>query len=242
MFFLATADAEGRSTCTHKGGGPGFVHMRDPHTVEFPATTEAGSTSPPETSWSTRTWACSLSTSTTHSARTGPSPVRRPDPNLGGLPHLPALHPPLPARTASRFVPRHDCLTYRSACGTHGSADVRSPRRCLKRLRSYRAQSPMTCLRPSLVPMSHRERTRGRRTRCGTGWAGRTRTGVRGGALGRSSGWVGRRHADHARPRLHPRRRRWRAERARGGGSPGQPLTWAGTARDPVGQDCPRQR
>lgn len=36
MFFLATADAEGRPTCSYKGGDPGFVQVLDPHTVVFP--------------------------------------------------------------------------------------------------------------------------------------------------------------------------------------------------------------
>ena len=37
MFFLATADAEGRPTCSYKGGEPGFVHVLDPQTVAFPS-------------------------------------------------------------------------------------------------------------------------------------------------------------------------------------------------------------
>ena len=36
MFFLATADAEGRPTCSYKGGEPGFVRVLDPYTVAFP--------------------------------------------------------------------------------------------------------------------------------------------------------------------------------------------------------------
>jgi predicted pyridoxine 5'-phosphate oxidase superfamily flavin-nucleotide-binding protein len=36
MFFLATADAEGRPQCSYKGGDPGFVHVLDEHTVAFP--------------------------------------------------------------------------------------------------------------------------------------------------------------------------------------------------------------
>ncbi len=36
MFFLATADAEGRPTCSYKGGEPGFVRVLDPHTLAFP--------------------------------------------------------------------------------------------------------------------------------------------------------------------------------------------------------------
>ena len=30
MFFLATADAEGRPDCSYKGGRPGFVRVVDP--------------------------------------------------------------------------------------------------------------------------------------------------------------------------------------------------------------------
>jgi predicted pyridoxine 5'-phosphate oxidase superfamily flavin-nucleotide-binding protein len=36
MFFLATADAEGRPTCSYKGGDPGFVRVIDERTVAFP--------------------------------------------------------------------------------------------------------------------------------------------------------------------------------------------------------------
>jgi uncharacterized protein len=36
MFFLATADAEGRPTCSYKGGAPGFVRVLDDRTVAFP--------------------------------------------------------------------------------------------------------------------------------------------------------------------------------------------------------------
>jgi uncharacterized protein len=37
MFFLATADAEGRPTCSYKGGEPGFVRVVDQHTLAFPS-------------------------------------------------------------------------------------------------------------------------------------------------------------------------------------------------------------
>jgi predicted pyridoxine 5'-phosphate oxidase superfamily flavin-nucleotide-binding protein len=37
MFFLATADEEGRPQCSYKGGDPGFVRVLDEHTVAFPA-------------------------------------------------------------------------------------------------------------------------------------------------------------------------------------------------------------
>ena len=36
-FFLATADADGRPTCSYKGGDPGFVRVVDPTTVAFPS-------------------------------------------------------------------------------------------------------------------------------------------------------------------------------------------------------------
>ncbi len=36
MFFLATADGQGRPNCSYKGGEPGFVRVIDEHTVAFP--------------------------------------------------------------------------------------------------------------------------------------------------------------------------------------------------------------
>jgi predicted pyridoxine 5'-phosphate oxidase superfamily flavin-nucleotide-binding protein len=36
MFFLATADAEGRPDCSYKGGMPGFVRVLDDRTLAFP--------------------------------------------------------------------------------------------------------------------------------------------------------------------------------------------------------------
>jgi uncharacterized protein len=36
MFFLATADPEGRPQCSYKGGDPGFVRVLDERTIAFP--------------------------------------------------------------------------------------------------------------------------------------------------------------------------------------------------------------
>lgn len=36
MFFLATADDEGRPNCSYKGGDPGFVRVVDEKTLAFP--------------------------------------------------------------------------------------------------------------------------------------------------------------------------------------------------------------
>ena len=36
MFFLATADADGRPSCSYKGGDPGFVRVLDERTLAFP--------------------------------------------------------------------------------------------------------------------------------------------------------------------------------------------------------------
>ena len=36
MFFLATADEQGRPNCSYKGGDPGFVRAVDEHTIAFP--------------------------------------------------------------------------------------------------------------------------------------------------------------------------------------------------------------
>ena len=37
MFFLATADADGRPECSYKGGDPGFVRIVDSRTLAFPS-------------------------------------------------------------------------------------------------------------------------------------------------------------------------------------------------------------
>jgi predicted pyridoxine 5'-phosphate oxidase superfamily flavin-nucleotide-binding protein len=36
MFFIATADAQGRPNCSYKGGDPGFVRVLDESTLVFP--------------------------------------------------------------------------------------------------------------------------------------------------------------------------------------------------------------
>jgi predicted pyridoxine 5'-phosphate oxidase superfamily flavin-nucleotide-binding protein len=36
MFFLASADAQGRPQCSYKGGDPGLVKVVDEHTLAFP--------------------------------------------------------------------------------------------------------------------------------------------------------------------------------------------------------------
>src|SRR5207248_1496032 len=36
MFFLATADEQGRPNCSYKGGAPGFVRVLDERTIAFP--------------------------------------------------------------------------------------------------------------------------------------------------------------------------------------------------------------
>ncbi len=36
MFFIATADADGRPNCSYKGGEPGFVRVLDERTIAFP--------------------------------------------------------------------------------------------------------------------------------------------------------------------------------------------------------------
>ena len=37
MFFLATADEQGRPQCSYKGGAPGFVRVVDERTIAFPS-------------------------------------------------------------------------------------------------------------------------------------------------------------------------------------------------------------
>ena len=37
MFFLATADSDGKPQCSYKGGEPGFVRVLDERTIAFPS-------------------------------------------------------------------------------------------------------------------------------------------------------------------------------------------------------------
>jgi predicted pyridoxine 5'-phosphate oxidase superfamily flavin-nucleotide-binding protein len=37
MLFLTTIDHRGRPTVSYKGGDPGFIHVADPQTIEFPS-------------------------------------------------------------------------------------------------------------------------------------------------------------------------------------------------------------
>jgi predicted pyridoxine 5'-phosphate oxidase superfamily flavin-nucleotide-binding protein len=37
MFFIATADADGKPQCSYKGGEPGFVRVLDERTIAFPS-------------------------------------------------------------------------------------------------------------------------------------------------------------------------------------------------------------
>jgi predicted pyridoxine 5'-phosphate oxidase superfamily flavin-nucleotide-binding protein len=37
MFFIATADADGKPQCSYKGGDPGFVRVLDERTIAFPS-------------------------------------------------------------------------------------------------------------------------------------------------------------------------------------------------------------
>ena len=112
MFFLATADAEGRPDCSYKGGRPGFVRVIDPDTLAFPSYDGNGMfkslgnvlvnpqvgllfidfESPKRLRVNGRA----------HCARGRPAPgraprrpARRARAGRGDLPELPALHPPM---------------------------------------------------------------------------------------------------------------------------------------------------
>ena len=58
MFFLATADAEGRPQCSYKGGDPGFVRVLDERTVAFPSYDGNGMYLSRGTCSRTHTWGC----------------------------------------------------------------------------------------------------------------------------------------------------------------------------------------
>ena len=68
MFFLATADAEGRPQCSYKGGEPGFVRVLDAKTIAFPNYDGNGMyLTAGQCRSSIRTSACSSSTSSSAS-------------------------------------------------------------------------------------------------------------------------------------------------------------------------------
>ena len=116
MFFLATADAEGRPTCSYKGGEPGFVRVLDPHTVVFPNYDGNGMylstgnvlVNPDvgllfidfERGHRMRLeGTASIDLDDPLARRLPGGPVRRPGPSASGVPELSALHPPLRTRT-----------------------------------------------------------------------------------------------------------------------------------------------
>src|SRR2546428_5082494 len=63
MLFLATADGQGRPSCSYKGGEPGFVRVVDGRTIAFPNYDGNGMFSRGGTPWSIRRWGCCSSTS-----------------------------------------------------------------------------------------------------------------------------------------------------------------------------------
>ena len=117
MFFLATADAEGRPTCSYKGGEPGFVRVLDPHTVAFPNYDGNGMyLSTGNVLVNPAVGLLFIDFERGHRMRLDGTasidfddplrdglpggPVRRPGARPRGLSELPAVHPPLPARAA----------------------------------------------------------------------------------------------------------------------------------------------
>jgi hypothetical protein len=68
MFFIATADAEGRPDCSYKGGLPGFVRVLDERTLAIPDYDGNGMYRTWATCSSTRASACSFWISRARSA------------------------------------------------------------------------------------------------------------------------------------------------------------------------------
>ncbi len=68
MFFLATADAQGRPNCSYKGGDPGFVRVLDERTLAFPSWDGYGMYCPWATWPSTRMSGCCSSISRSSAA------------------------------------------------------------------------------------------------------------------------------------------------------------------------------
>ena len=152
MFFLATADADGAPQCSYKGGDPGFVRVLDERTIAFP-------------SWDGNGMYLSLGNAAENPrvgllfvdfdgqkrlrlngvasidpddpllAEYPARAVHRPRAGDGGLPELPALHPPPPAR---RALALHAARRLRAAGAGLEAARV-GPRRARRRRSGERA-------------------------------------------------------------------------------------------------------
>ena len=146
MFFLATADGEGRPTCSYKGGEPGFVRVLDPHTLVFPnydgngMYLSAGNVLVnPEVGLLFIDFerghrmrlegTASIDLDDPIRGRLPRGPVRRPGPRASGLPELSALHPPLRARTAVAVRAKQGLPDTRSRSGSAPTGlSMRCPR------------------------------------------------------------------------------------------------------------------
>ncbi len=128
MFFLATADGDGRPTCSYKGGEPGFVRVLDPHTVVFPNYDGNGMyLSAGNILVNPEVGLLFIDFERGHRMRLeGTASVDLDDPMRAGYPeaqflvrvHARAVYPNCPRYIhryelvrRSRFVPREDCLT-----------------------------------------------------------------------------------------------------------------------------------
>ncbi len=117
MFFLATADEEGRPQSSYKGGEPGFVRVLDEHTIAFPSYDGNGMylsagnvlVNPNvgllfiDFEGRKRLRLNGIATIDPDDpllAGVAGGAARRPRPRDGGLPELPALHPRVQARPA----------------------------------------------------------------------------------------------------------------------------------------------
>ena len=192
MFFLATADAEGRPTCSYKGGDPGFVRVLDPHTVAFPSYDgngmylSAGNVLvEPRTSGMLfidferghrmrLEGTASIDLDDPLRARVPRGPVRRPGPGEGRLPQLPPLHPPLRAR-APLTVRAAQRLRHTGSAVEALRLGHRRTARARPGPRPGRARGPRP-LSPACAPLP---RTEGPRRLTPTGTAGPARAGPR---------------------------------------------------------------
>jgi predicted pyridoxine 5'-phosphate oxidase superfamily flavin-nucleotide-binding protein len=128
MFFLATADEQGRPTCSYKGGEPGFVQVLDPHMLAFPSYDGNGMyLSAGNVLVNPAVGMLFIDLEKGHRMRLeGTASIDPDDPLLAGYPEAQlvvrvrarAVYPNCPRYIhrytlvrRSRFVPRSDCLT-----------------------------------------------------------------------------------------------------------------------------------
>ena len=175
MFFIATADAEGRPQCSYKGGEPGFVRVLDERTLAFPVydgngmfLTAGNALVNPHVGLLFIDFegrkrlrlngVASVRGGRPVARRVSRGAARRPGRGDGGVPELPALHPRVPpgrafAVRAARTSAARPCRRGRRANGPP-TRSLRPTPPTIRTPRSSNARWWRASSRPAAFPIA----------------------------------------------------------------------------------------